>query len=342
MTTIQDVARSAGVSAATVSRVMNGVPTVDQQLVERVHRAMKDLGYRRNAVARSLRRSSTNLWAVIVSDVENPFFTSLVRGVEDVAQATGYSVVLCNTDEDPAKVEQYLDVVLDEQMAGVIISTSGRSRRLKELISGGTAAVAIDRRPAGVDIDTVLVDNEGAAAMATGHLIDQGFERIACITGPKRVSTASARLRGFTRAHRARGLVQDGTLVRHADFREEGGYAAMESLLAGDRPPDAVFATNNLMTVGAIACLVDHGIDIPGQVGLVGFDEVPWARLVRPRLSTVAQPTYELGRTAAVLLGERLATPTRPASTVTLPAQLIVRDSSQRVMAEAASRRPRS
>ncbi|WIM94546.1 LacI family DNA-binding transcriptional regulator [Actinoplanes oblitus] len=330
MATIYDVAQRARVSPATVSRVLNGQATVDPGLAARVRTAVRDLNYRPNSVARSLRRSRTTLWAVIISDVGNPFFTALVRGVEDVGQRAGYSVVLCNSDEDPAKEARYVTAALEDRMAGVIISSSGRSANVNRLIEAGTPVVAIDRQISGTRVDSVLVDNEHGAELATAHLAAHGYRRIACITGPRKLSTAAQRLRGYQRALAANGLAAPACLVRHADFREEGGYAAMASLLDAADPPDAVFAANNLMTVGAVECLVDRGIGIPDRIGVVGFDEVPGARLFRPSLTTVAQPTYELGRTAATLLAERIAEPDRPPSTITLRTELKVRESSRR------------
>jgi LacI family transcriptional regulator len=330
MATIYDVARRAGVSAATVSRVINGLATVDAELAARVNQAMAELNYRPNAVARNLRRSQTSLWAVIIADIGNPFFTSLVRGVEDVAQRAGFSVVLCNTDEDPSKENTYISAALAENMAGVIISPSGNASGITRLLDAKTPVVIIDRELPGVKADTVLVDNEHGAEIATGHLFDSGCRRIACITGPRKVSTAMRRLRGYQRALKAHGATQDADLVRHADFREQGGYAAMASLLDKDAHPDGVFVANNLMTIGAVECLVDRGITVPGDVAVVGFDDIPWAHLVRPSLTTVAQPTYELGRTAALMLTERIADPTRATSAITLHTQLKVRDSSTR------------
>ncbi|MEV6036420.1 LacI family DNA-binding transcriptional regulator [Nonomuraea sp. NPDC052116] len=322
MPTIYDVAREAGVSAATVSRVLNGAQTVDPAMVARVLTAVRELGYRPNAVARNLRRSRTSLWAVIISDIGNPFFTSMVRGVEDVAQQEGYSVVLCNSDEDPAKEETYVAAALSEQMAGVIISSSGSVKAAKTLVDSPVPVVAVDRELPRGAVDTVVVDNEGGARTATEHLLAAGYRRIACIAGPEGVSTADLRLRGYTTALRG-----DPVIVR-ADFREQGGYDAMAALLSSPEPPDAVFVANNLMTVGALRCLTERGVDVPGQVGLVGFDEIPWADLVRPSPSTVTQPTYELGRMAARLLVDRIATPAAKPATIVLPAELHARQSS--------------
>lgn len=330
MATIYDVARLAGVSAATVSRVVNGRSSVDPTLAARVQRVMAELDYRPNVVARNLRRQRTSIWAVIISDIGNPFFTSMVRGVEDVAQGAGFSVVLCNSDEDPAKEERYVNAALAEQMAGVIISSTGKGANLARLAAAGTPVVAIDREIRGANVDTVLVDNEHGSELATAHLIEAGFERIACITGPRKLPTAQQRLRGYQRALRAYKRPFAEELIRYSDYREEGGYQAMASLLDQSGPPDAVFAANNLTTVGALECLVDRGISVPARMGVVGFDDIPWAHLVRPSLSTIVQPTYELGRTAALLLAERIAEPTRPPSTVTLRTELKVRESSVR------------
>ena len=163
---------------------------------------------------------------------------------------------------------------------------------------------------------------------ATSHLVAGRYERIACITGPRRVSTAAGRLSGYRRALREAGIPFEHALVRYADFREAGRYAAMESLLDGDRVPAAVFVANNLMAVGALECLAARGLRVPEDIGIVGFDDIPWADLVRPSLTTVVQPTYELGRTAALLLLERISSPARAPSLVTLPTELRIRESS--------------
>ncbi len=338
MTTIQEVARHAGVSTATVSRVLNNHGSVNPDLVRRVRAAVDELAYQRNAVARNLRRSQTSLWAVIVSDVGNPFFTAMVRGVEDVAQQRGCSVVLCNSDESPAKEADYIAVAAAERMAGVVISAASTSTDVTPLLDLGIPVVAVDRRLGGAAVDTVLVDNRGAAEEATGHLVDMGYQRIACVTGPSQAMTASERLKGYQRALRRRGRDVLPELIRHADFRERGGYDAMKSLLA-DSAPDAVFVANNLMTVGVLKYIVQHGIRVPGDMGVVGFDEIPWADLIRPPVSTVAQPTYDMGRIAGQLLAAHSAAPNKEPETVVLRTSLNVRASSTRGSSQ--PRRPR-
>lgn len=331
MATIYDVARQAGVSAATVSRVLNGHVKVDPAMTDRVNDAVARLDYRPNAVARSLRKAQTNLWAVIVSDVENPFFTSMVRGIEDVASAAGFSVVLCNSDENPEKESNYISAALTEQMAGVIISpSSNRVDDVDLLLDSSCPVVVIDRELYGVEADTVLVDNAHGANLATTHLIDQGNVRIACIAGPRWLSTATQRYDGYSQALAKAGQTVDESLVRFADFRERGGYDAMASLLDEGTEPDALFAANNLMTIGAMECLVERGFSAPDDVSIVGFDSIPWAELIRPTLSTVAQPTYEVGRRAAQLLAKRHNAPDADPVRVVLPTELQVRRSSTR------------
>ncbi|HEX6077946.1 MAG TPA: LacI family DNA-binding transcriptional regulator [Micromonosporaceae bacterium] len=330
MATIYDVARRAEVSAATVSRVLNGHSSVDPQLAERVRVAVAELDYRPSALARNLRRSRTSLWAVIISDVGNPFFTSLVRGVEDVAQSSGYSVVLCNSDEDPDKEANYVSVALAEQVAGVIMSPSGQPAAAARLLDAETPLVLIDRELPDVRADSVLVDNEHGAAEATAHLLSGGYQRIACVTGPASVSTARRRLRGYQLAIADGGGSYDESLVRYGDFRETGGYQAMAGLLDLPEPPDAVFVANNLMAVGALECLRARGVTVPDQIGVVGFDDLPWSDLVRPPLTTVSQPTYELGQVAAQLLTERINDRSREPTTVVLKTELHVRATSRR------------
>lgn len=327
---IHDVAKLAGVSAATVSRVLNDHPTVDRDLAQRVRRATSELGYRPNAAGRSLRRSRSSLWAVLVSDVENPFFTSMVRGIEDVAQKSGYSVILCNSDEDRRKEADYIAVALGEQVAGLVICpTSERSTDVSPLLDHGTPVVAVDRKLPGSSVDTILVDNVHAAATATDHLIDAGYRRIACVTGPRRATTARQRRLGYEQALRARGIPVDEDLIRHADFRESGGRDAMLGLLHDVAGLDAVVAANNLMTVGVLEALTESGRAVPGDVAVVAFDDIPWAGLVRPSLTTVAQPAYDMGYRAGELLEGRLHHPDRKPETLTLTARLIVRESSE-------------
>jgi LacI family transcriptional regulator len=338
-TTIKDVAATAGVSVATVSRVLNGSDSVDPELARRVQEAVARLGYRRSGLARSLRIQRARVVGLVISDIRNPFFTDVVRGIEDRVAADGYSLVLCNSDEDLEKEADYVDLFVEERMAGAIVSpASSQDTRLTALTARGTPVVAIDREALREAVDTVLVDNVRGGQLATGHLLEGGYERIACITGPPRTSTGTDRLEGWRAALRAAGRPLDEELVRRADFKESGGHAAAAELLASADPPDAFFVANNLMTVGVLAAITEAGLEVPADVGVVGFDDMPWARLLRPALTTIAQPTYELGRVAADLLTGRLEGRDEPPRRVVLEPTLRLRDS-VRKRDPAASRR---
>ncbi len=330
MATISDVARAAGVSPATVSRVFNG-GRVTPERVERVRKAASDLGFSPNRVARSLRMQRASVIGLLVPDIENPFFTSLARGVEDAAQRTNLSVVLCNTDDDVEKERRYLDIALAEQMAGVIVAAASRKHTdLSALAARGMPVVAVDRRPRAAAVDAVTVDNQLGGEEATAHLLDRGYERVACITGPAGASTSEDRLAGYRAAMRDAGVSEESTrpYVRYADYRVDGGYAATRELLALPSPPDAVFVTNSLMTVGALQALRESGIE-PPDVGVLSFGDVPWASLVRPPLTTVQLPSYDMGASAAALLQERLAGSGKPLQTVVLRTALQPRESTR-------------
>jgi LacI family transcriptional regulator len=328
--TISDVASRAGVSTATVSRALNGKSTVDPELVARVVDAARELGYQPNGPARNLRRQEAAVLALIISDVENPFFTAIARGVEDVAHTVGYSVVLCNADENADKERRYVDVAIQERVAGVIISPTSTATNVDLLINRGTPLVAVDRPLPERTSDTVLVDTRQAARQATEHLLAQGYERIGCITGPAGVRTADDRLAGYRDALRAAKVRTSPRLVRRTEFKEAGAGKACAELLEQPEPPDAILVANSAMAIGVLSALRSHSLRPGADVGVVAFDDVPWAGLVDPPLTVVAQPAYEIGSVAAQLLLARIADNGRAPTTTTLGARLIERGSSHR------------
>ena len=325
---ITDVAKAAATSPATVSRVLNRSGGVSDDLATRVLEAAAALEYVPCGSARALRRRTASVWAAIVSDIENPFFTAVVRGIEDVARAHRHRLVLCNSDEDLEREADYIDVAVAERMAGVVIAVaSDKGSNLAALAEHGIPVVAIDRA-AGRDIDAVVVDNRRGAAEATRHLLEQGSLRVACITGPARVRTANERLEGYRRALTRAGRSVDDALIRRADYKVSGGHEAALSLLGSPEPPDALFVANNPMAAGALGAIRELGLTIPKDVALVAFDDSPWATLTSPPLTVVSQPAYEIGRVAAELLASR--TEVRPAQSIVLSPRLIVRESSMR------------
>ncbi|MES2170482.1 MAG: LacI family DNA-binding transcriptional regulator [Actinomycetota bacterium] len=320
MVTIYEVAAKAGVSPATVSRVFNGLP-VSPEKVDLVRAASDELRYVPNRTARRLRNQTSELIALLIPDVENPFFTALARGVEDALQAAGYSVVLCNTDDDPAKETRYLDIANSENMAGVILAPSSEDGDIRHLTDHGRPVVVIDRNT-GLNIDSVMVDNRAAGIAATSALFDAGYSRVACIAGPVEIESTEERTLGWRQvvAKRARDSSLDG-LLQHANYRVDGGRTAMQALLALDTPPDAVVTTNNLMGVGAIQVLSEAGI-VPPTIGVAVIGDLPFATLSPRAITQVHLPARHLGTTAARMLLERIAGDMQPARTVVLRAEV--------------------
>ena len=297
-----DVAQEAGVSVATVSRVLNGA-NVRPEAEAAVRSAVDKLGYAPNRAARTLRRRTSDVVGLIVADIENPFFTTFARTVEDKAHEQGLSIVLCNSDEDPAKEARYLQVAIDSQMAGVIVFPASDSTDLRPLVQRGMAVVAVDRELPG-EYPAVRFNNRELGAVATKHLADAGRTRIACVTGPSRLSTAEKRAEGWRDALGERGLVADDDLLIHADFRVEGGRHAAAQLLDPPHPPDAILVTNNLAGVGVLRELAARG-DSDTIVGVIG--ELPFATLMSGQVQITPLPVGELAREAWVLLQRRMA-----------------------------------
>ncbi len=330
MTTIYEVAAHAGVSAATVSRVLNRNPAVNEEMAVRVRDSIEALGYRPSHVARSLRTQRTGIVAVIVPDIENPFFTAVVRGVEEEARPAGLMIVLCNTDEQPDLEAGYLRLAVDQRMDGVILASTIRSLDERKADNDPPlTTVLIDREIDGLRTDAVLIDNVLGAKEATRHLLGGGAERVACVTGPTNVTTSMQRLRGYLEALDEADLSRSQPLFRHADYRVGGGRSAVEELWGSFRP-DAFLICNNLMTMGALQELSDQGVRVPDDVLLMGFDDEPWASYWRPTISTVAQPARDVGRTAMRLLIDRIGHPDQSVRRVLLLPELRFRQSSRR------------
>ncbi len=324
---IKDVAARAGVSVATVSRVLNQNPRVKPHLRERVLQAMTELDYRPSGIARNMRNQSARVIGLIISDIQNPFFTALVRAVEDVAYANQYTVLLCNSDEDPQKEQLYVDVLSTERVAGVIIvPTSGDC--CTPLLNRHTPVVMVDRKVPGLATDSVTLDNVAGAYQATAHLIGLGHRRIGLVGAPLHVSVGLERRQGYEKALREREIPVDETIIRTGNFKESGGYGAASELLGLDPRPTAIFAVNNLMTMGTLQAIHERGLRIPRDISIIGFDDMPWLPLLVPPLTAVRQPTYQIGAEAARLLFRRLREGSQePVKTIVLQPELIIRGS---------------
>ena len=326
--TIVEVAAAAGVSPATVSRVMNGTQPVSARLRRRVERALQEYDYQPNPMARALKGAKTLAIGVIISDFANPFFTSVVRGVEDAALEAGYSVILCNSDEDPEREVRYLELLKSKRIDGVIVSPTHDSSTAAYRRLDGIPIVLIDRSVPGLDADMVRVDNIQGSYEAISYLTGLGHTRIATISGPTDVTTGIERLRGYHNALQDAGIEADPALVKVGDFRQTSGYENARQLLDLDPRPTALFVANNLMMLGAMIALTEAGVQIPADMSVVGFDEVDWAQLTRPALTVVTQPAFEVGVDSAEFLLRRIAgEEDAKKQTLLLNPELIVRDS---------------
>lgn len=331
MTTLRDVAQAAGVSISTVSRVINEPQVVKSPTRERVQALIRELGYSPSRVARRLRGEArtADLVGLILPDIQNPFFADLARGVEDVAQQHGYLVFLGNSDEDMAKERRYLEVMRAEAVNGVILPpSSGDDDAAREFArSSGVPVVCVDRRLSRVITDTVVVDNVRGAYDAVDHLVRLGHQRIGFIEGRPEISTSQERLQGYRQALAAHGIPLDETLVRRGDSRQASGRHLTEELLALPQRPTALFAGNNLMTLGALEAIRQRRLRIPEDLALLSYDDMPWALAFDPPLTAVRQPGYEVGRRAMELLLARIREPGRAPSLVMLQPELVVRES---------------
>jgi LacI family transcriptional regulator len=329
--TIKDVARAAGVSAMTVSRVINRSDRVSAETRQRVEEAIAELGYVPSRLARGLIRQKTGTLALIVPDVANPFFTLIVRGAEDVARRAGYRIILCDTRADLAIEREVIEEMIAHRVEGIAIApVSDRSRgHLRRLPHFGVEFVLIDRTVGGIESDVVVGDNVGGARRLVEHLIELGHRRIGFITESDEVSTARDRRQSYEAALASAGLAVDPSLIVTATVDPRGGYEGMRRLLELEKRPTAVFAVNNLVAVGAIEAVRSHGLEVPDDVALVCFDDIEYASRLYPFLTVMAQPAETLGTLGTQLLIERIEgrAPNRP-RVVILPAEFIVRRSS--------------
>lgn len=331
-TTISDVAEKAGVSVATVSHVINGTRYVSSELTERVENAMDELGYHPNVVARSLKTDKTQTLGLLASDLSNPFFSTLLRGVEDRALEEDYSLIVCNTDETLEKEKLYIDVLSQRKIDGLLIAPTGKSdESLNTLREREIPFVFIDRKAKGIEADAVLSDNVGGSTAATRHLIDLGHRRIGIILGLESVNTTRERLKGYKKVLDEEDIKYDPKLVKQGYSQVGGGVEAAEELLSLEDQPSAVFSTNNLMTIGAMQGIQKNDYSCPEEISLIGFDDFAWASTFQPRLTTVAQVPYDIGAKAAEVLFERIEDETSKTKEVRMPTNLKIRESTKRV-----------
>ena len=328
---LAEVAQIAGVSTATVSRVINDYPFVRENTRKQVLRVIQETNYRVNAVARNLRRKKTHSIGVIVSNVLSPFYSVIAKAVEDAAIMNGYRTILCNGGDNPEKELNYLKVLHENRVDGIILSPTGKNGDyLAFLMASGIPVVFVDRVVEGIHADAVLVNNREASARAVRFLLEKGYRKIGYVSGPVDRFTGKERLAGYSDAFRTYGLSCDETLFFYGDFSYESGRSGALALIE-QRDIDALYVANTDMATGAFHVLMEKGVKVPRRMAFVIFDDPDWATLVSPPVTAVKQPVYELGATAAQLLmrriNEEMKPPGREPVKVVLEAELVVRSS---------------
>jgi LacI family transcriptional regulator len=329
--TMLHVAQAARVSVATVSALINGTATVSPELTVRIEQAIRDIGYKRNAIARSLKLGTTHTIGLTVPHITNPFFTAVVSVIQQAFERAGYAVMLCCTDEDLSNQDEQIRLLLDRMVDGLIVARVGSGAFVGEVMrTSHTPIVMLDRLCEGVDTDSVVLDNCQAVIDAIAYLVSLGHRRIGYISGSFDISPMHERMAGYREALQIASLPFDQELVRFADLHEADGYNATMQLLSLHERPTAIFSANNPMVIGAMKAIRDIGLSCPRDVSVACFDDFPWSDVFSPQITTVAQPVQAIGEQAAKLLLDRLTgNRDAPPRNLVLKGRLMVRNSCQ-------------
>jgi len=308
MITIYDIAKHANVSAMTVSRVINNTGRISDKTRMKVRQVMAELNYVPNAMARGLVLQKTNIVSLLVTDITNPFYTTVARGAEDAARSLGYKLLLGNSDENTDKEKEYIDTILSTRVDGVLLTPAGdRSKtHLEALARHGTPYVALDRDVPGIVCDSVVGDSFGGARKLIDYLVSLGHRHIALVGGAFDVSTARERHQGYKEALEANGLAYDERLVFQTGYRMQDMEAAAERLLTLSPAPTAVLAGNNVTALGLLQSFRRRSIDVPGRISIVTFDDLGYRDLIDPLFTTAVQPAYKFGELGIQMLIDRI------------------------------------
>lgn len=340
MITLEEVARKAGVSVSTVSRALTRPDRVARATREKVIEAANALGYAPNQLARSLRQRASRTIGLIISDIQVPFHSEVAKGVEDTAQARGYTTILCNSDENGEKERTYLNLLKGFRVGGIILEpTEDGVKNTEALVHSGVPVVEVDRISGAKGVTSVLSENLEGAMMAARYLLDLGHTRLGVITGD--LTSGRERLQGIRTALEAAGVELPENWIKHAQYNNEDGYRATLELLAESEQPTALFVVSSVVMVGVLRALRERGLRIPRDLSVIGFDDAHWAPLANPPLTVIAQSGYLLGQRAAEIILETLegARKKPGAKVVRLPTRLIERESCARLKKSAQASR---
>ncbi|MDT5157552.1 MAG: LacI family transcriptional regulator, repressor for deo operon, udp, cdd, tsx, nupC, and nupG [Acidobacteriota bacterium] len=327
MSSIKDVAREAGVSTATVSHVLNNTRFVSEEMRARVLEAVELCGYYPNAHARSLASGRSQILGLVVSDISNPFFPELVKSIEAAAFERGYDVILSNTNYDPERTSHYVRRLIERKVVGVALMTSELDASLiGELARREVSVVFLDLGRPGVHMSNLCVNYEAGIEEAIGHLVTLGHSRIAFVGGPAHLRSAARRHEAFRKSMRRR-LPKVPVRIHHGDFKLEGGRRAAREILDGRERPTAIVAANDMMALGVMFELRAVGLSIPHDISVIGFDDIAFAALSDPPLTTICLPRAELGRRAVEALMATLSHPDQQGVEIDIPTHLVIRGS---------------
>lgn len=325
--TIRDVAKEAGVSPSTVSRVLTKSAYVAEDKEQRVLDAIKKLNFKPNVVARSLRLKNSRIVGLLIPDITNPFFPEVAKGVEDAANKNGYNIMLCNTENDIKKEKNYVEVLKGRQVDGLIIArASDEISHLKEAIKAGIPISFIDRAVEFADGDQIVSNNRLGTKLAVEKLVKLGHKKIGLLAGPKHLRVADDRYKGFIDGMKTYNLEVYDNWIFHQMFSVVGGFKAALNVLGQKECPTAVVASSDVLAIGFIDCLLEHGYKIPEYISVIGFDDISFTKYLRPKLTTIRQEKYEMGSKAFNLLHQRINNDNLPAQSIVLDVELIDRE----------------
>lgn len=328
MATMKQVAEKARVSTTTVSHVINNTRVVSEDARERVLAVINELRYIPSAVARSLKNDKTHTLGMMIPNNSNPYFAEIIQGIEDESFKLGYNIILCNSYDDPKKQAAYTRVLMEKRIDGLILVSSGSDEELNQLLNDeGIPKVLVDREVPGLIADFIEADHEQGGYLATKYLIDLGHRNIACVAGPQNLLLSSDRVHGYRRALQEAGIPLRDEFLTYSDFTSEGGFNAMQQLLALPQRPSAIFLSNDLMAIGGLCAAQQAGVRIPEQLSIMGYDDIALASFSTPRLTTIAQPKYEIGVLTAQVMVARIRNAELPWRREMLQTKLVVRQS---------------
>lgn len=327
---MNDVAKKAGVSIATVSRVLNKNGNVNEATRAKINKVIKELKYQPSRVAKRLRSKSisSNLFGVLIPDIENPFYVDVLRGIEEMAYNNNYAIIMCNFGQDEKKEKLYLEILQSEAIDGLIAAPAREDDpQLTKMVKDGLPIVCVDRGLTGIEVDVVLVDNYTGAFNAVDYLVKSGYKKIAYIAGLPTIPSSRLREKGYKDALAANDIQLNEEWIKFGNSKHESGVKLCNELLELKDRPDAIFTGNNLITLGALETINTKKLRIPEDIAIVGFDDMYWSNSLNPPLTAVRQPAFEIGKRAVELLLQRIEDPQRPCIQMTLNTELMKRSS---------------